>query len=554
MSEDKVIVPTRDELKVLDFDSEHTHDLIRQAQESDAADKKLTIRGAIKKYKKACFWAMILSTSLIMEGYDLVIITSFYGQTQFQTRFGTYDAALQKYAISAEWQSVLSNSAVIGQLVGLVINTFAQDRFGCRPTMMFFMFWMVITIFIPFFAPSLSVLAFGEFMCGIPWGVFQTLSTSYASEVVPTVLRPYVTAYVCMCWGAGILLSSGVVRAVVNVSGDLGWRLPFAIQWVWPIPLFIAAYLAPESPWNCIRRGKHDEARKSLARLRQETPERDQQVESSLAYIVYTTELEKRETEDARFVDCFKGTNLRRTEINCVVWAAQILCGNAILGFSVEFLEAAGFTEVQAFDLNISLSASYIIGGLICWVLMPRLGRATLYMGGMAFMFCCLVAIGALGFYSSTQSQLAVGILLVISTLCNMTTIGPVCYPIVAETPSGRLRYKTITIGRFVYNVTGIFSNSVTPRMVSATSWNWGAKAGLFYAGTNLLCNIWCWFRLPETKDRTFGEIDLMFDNHVPARKFKYTTVDQFAVGVTEKSFVGSVSEKQDHAAVHEVM
>ncbi len=67
------------------------------------------------------------------------------------------------------------------------------------------------------------------------------------------------------------------------------------------------------------------------------------------------------------------------------------------------------------------------------------------------------------------------------------------------------------------------------------TGWNWGAKAGLFYAGTNLLCNIWCWFRLPETKDRTFGEIDLLFDNRVPARKFKYTKVDR-----ESPSFIGS--------------
>ncbi|MBE3048138.1 hypothetical protein IMZ48_37660 [Candidatus Bathyarchaeota archaeon] len=58
-------------------------------------------------------------------------------------------------------------------------------------------------------------------------------------------------------------------------------------------------------------------------------------------------------------------------------------------------------------------------------------------------------------------------------------------------------------------------------------TWGWGAKAGLFYAGTNLLCNIWCWSRLSDTKDRTFGEIDLLFDNKVPARKFKYTKVDR---------------------------
>lgn len=89
--------------------------------------------------------------------------------------------------------------------------------------------------------------------------------------------------------------------------------------------------------------------------------------------------------------------------------------------------------------------------------------------------------------------------------------------------------------------------------MICFPDWNWGAKAGLFYAGTNLLCNIWCWFRLPETKDRTFGEIDLMFDNHVPARKFKYTTVDQFAVNGAGKSSAVSISEKNGHEHAEEV-
>ncbi|PYH95632.1 general substrate transporter [Aspergillus ellipticus CBS 707.79] len=504
-------------------------DLIQRAQQSDAADRNLTVLQAVRKYKKAVFWAMFLSTSLVMEGYDLVIITSFYGQTQFQNRFGIADPATGTKTIPASWQSGLSNSSVVGQLAGLLVNAYTQDRFGCRPTLMFFMAWMAIMIFIPVFAPSLPILAWGEAMCGIPWGVFQTLSTTYASEVVPTAVRPYVTAYVCMCWGAGILLSSGVVRAVTNLDSDLGWRLPFMLQWIWPVPLFIGAYLAPESPWNSVRRGKLDQARHSLTRLRGDTPEKESEVEMTLAYIMHTTELEKSETANASFLDCFRGTNLRRTEINCVVWAAQILCGNAILSYSVVFLEAAGFSEVQAFDLNIALSSCYIIGGIICWLLFPHLGRATIYMAGLSLMFVCLIVIGALGWGSGSGAQMAVGILLVVSTLINMITVGPACYPIVAETPSGRLRYKTIVIGRFVYNLTSIFQNSVTPRMLSATAWNWGAKAGLFYAGTNLLCNIWCWFRLPETKDRSFGEIDLLFENGVPARKFKYSTVDQFS-------------------------
>ncbi|OKL57255.1 hypothetical protein UA08_07421 [Talaromyces atroroseus] len=534
------------ELKNFSLDDPNSVELIHHAQESDAADRQLTIRQALKKYPKAVFWALFLSTSLIMEGYDTVIITSFYGQTQFQDRFGTYSASTGTKTISAAWQSGLTNSSAVGQLVGLLINAYAQDRFGCRPTMMFFMAWMAVMIFIPFFAPSLPILAWGEAMCGVSWGVFQTLSTTYACEVVPTVLRPYVTAYVCMCWGAGILLSSGVVRAVASIDGNLGWRLPFAIQWVWPVPLFIGAYFAPESPWNAVRRGKLEIAKKSLTRLRQNSPDKEREVEAALAYLRHTTQLEKAETENASFFECFRGTNLRRTEINCVIWAAQILCGNAILSYSVVFLEAAGFSELQAFNLNISLSACYIVGGIICWLLFPHFGRATIYMAGLSFMFFCLVAIGGLGWSESRDAELAVGILLVISTLCNMITVGPACYPIVAETPSGRLRYKTIVIGRFVYNLANIFNNSVTPRMIDADSWNWGAKTGLFYAGTNLLCNIWCWFRLPETKDRTFGEIDLLFENNVPARKFKYTKVDQFTHQAAEK---GQLDEEKPGVA-----
>lgn len=118
-----------------------------------------------------------------------------------------------------------------------------------------------------------------------------------------------------MCWGAGILLSSGVVRAMVDVDGDLGWKLPFGLQWVWPIPLMAVAYFAPESPWNAFRRGNIVEAKRSLARLQATGADVETNVKAGLAYIEYTTNLEKAETESASYLECFKGINLRRTEI-----------------------------------------------------------------------------------------------------------------------------------------------------------------------------------------------------------------------------------------------
>jgi len=90
---------------------------------------------------------------------------------------------------------------------------------------------------------------------------------------------------ICLTVIFSILLSSGVVRAVAGIPGDLAWRMPFVLQEIWPIPLFIAAYFAPESPWNAVRRGQMDEARHSLMRLSQDTPNKEHEVDAALAYI-----------------------------------------------------------------------------------------------------------------------------------------------------------------------------------------------------------------------------------------------------------------------------
>jgi SP family general alpha glucoside:H+ symporter-like MFS transporter len=87
------------------------------------------------------------------------------------------------------------------------------------------------------------------------------------------------------------------------------------LQWVWPVPLAIGAFLAPESPWNAIRRGNYAQARNSLMRLRAHGQNEEVSVDNTMAYMVHVTRLEQAETAGAGYAECFKGTNLRRTEI-----------------------------------------------------------------------------------------------------------------------------------------------------------------------------------------------------------------------------------------------
>lgn len=74
-TEQITIVPTERELNHFQLNDPTTIELITRAQTSYEADHKLTIRQAIKKHKTAVFWALILSFALVMESYDVVVVS-----------------------------------------------------------------------------------------------------------------------------------------------------------------------------------------------------------------------------------------------------------------------------------------------------------------------------------------------------------------------------------------------------------------------------------------------------------------------------------------------
>lgn len=75
---------------------------------------------------------------------------------------------------------------------------------------------------------------------------------------------------------------------------------------------------------------------------------------------------------------------------------------------------------------------------------------------------------------------------------------------------------------------------------MNPTAWNASGKTGFFWGGTALLTFIWAYFRLPETKGRTYEELDILFARKISARKFASENVDAYethvVTEVTEKS------------------
>lgn len=177
-----------------------------------------------------------------------------------------------------------------------------------------------------------------------------------------------------------------------------------------------------------------------------------------------------------------------------------------------------------------------LFGTLVSWrALMPYFGRRRIYLCGMATLCCILFIIGILETHPSTSVGLGQASLTMIWTFVFQLSVGQLGWAIPAEMGSTRLRQKTIVCARNSYYVINVVAGVIEPYMLNPTEWNLKGYTGFFWGTTALFTFIWAWFRLPESKGRSFEDLDLLFAKEVPARKFATYEVDAFDEGETRQ-------------------
>ena len=414
-------------------------------------------------------------------------------------------------------------------VIGGFINGWASARWGYRRVVQVALGLLTGFIFVSFFAQRVEMLLVGQMLCGLTWGVYATTGPAYASEVCPLALRGYLTVYVNLCWAMGQFLAAGVLRGMLQYENQWGWRVPIAVQWAWPLPIIAVLFFAPDSPWWLAKKGRYEDAERALMRLSTRTQE---QCRATLAQMRHTIELESHIQSDSSYLDCFRGSNLRRTEICMVVFAGQQLCGAAFAYTPTYFFLQAGVSTENSFTVSIGSTAMAFVGTILSWGLLAYIGRRTLYFGGIVMACCSLLIVGICSVASASQASTwaQVAFILIWKLIYSMT-VGPICYAIISETSAVRLRPQTVVIARNTYAIVQITSSILNPYMINPIEWNWKGKTGFFWFATGAITSVWAYFRLPETKDRTYEELDVLFHNKISAREFGKTNVDAFAHG-----------------------
>lgn len=156
-------------------------------------------------------------------------------------------------------------------------------------------------------------------------------------------------------------------------------------------------------------RDRHESAKKSMAKLYNEDCEREERY----AYLVQTIAEEKENNaDDASFLECFQGTDLKRTMTILFLFAAVNVGGGPFLSQSIYFLITVGLPTVHIFDISVGGFGLAIVIIIIAELGMRKIPRDKVFLGGCLVNFAFMLIVGCLYYAKGTGPTWAIAVLM----------------------------------------------------------------------------------------------------------------------------------------------
>lgn len=476
---------------------------------------------AVRANPRAILWCCYALFTCIMYGYDVLAGAIVIAIARFRQDYGSpFEGA---YVIPAKWQLAFTGASFAGLIVSSVITGFCAKRFGRQVCMAGAYMITVLAVFLQFFSDgSLRIFCVSKFFTGMPLGTFITIAPTYCSEIAPLVVRSTTTAAVSWCSTFGQLLAYAVMCRTSLYDSPNSYRIIFAVQWGFAAVALIILPFFPESPYHLVTQGKIEKAKRNMVRIN--GPGFD--IEGSLSSIQVAIDAEKN-AEKVGFAECFRGTNRLRTFIGVSIF---FICANSgtawVMGFMSYFMILGGMNPNNAYVASVGLCILQLGGNMASWVVIEKFGRRKTCVWGTFTLIVSLIMIGIMSVVRVKSAIIAQVAFMGVWSFAYQATIGGASWVVLTEVPTSALRGHTQSLGTLTTGLTGMFWSFVLPYCVNPDEANMGGKVAFMYGGMLLLCFFPVYWYYPETKGRTFAEIDLLFNMGIPPRKFHKTKLE----------------------------
>ncbi len=428
--------------------------------------------------------ASISALGGMLFGYDIGVIS------------GAILFVQKQFSLSARMEEIVVSSVLLGSLAGAAAGGVLADRLGRRR--------LLIAAAIVFglggvgaaLATSTPLLICARVIAGIAIGVASFVAPLYISEIAPVEIRGKLVSINQFAITIGIVISYLVDYAF---AGSGAWRWMFAVAVVPAAAFGIGLIFIPDSPRWLAGRGRLDQARAVLNKIR--NPD---QVASELSDIQESLGRQK-----GNWSELWSPVLRSAMIVGIGLAIAQQITGiNTVIYYAPTIFKFAGLTSSSAAILaSVGVGLVNVLLTVVAMQLIDRVGRRPLLLISLAGMAASLALLGlafSLPQFKSVLGWVSIGSLMAFVG-SYAVGLGPVFWLILSEIYPLRIRGRAMSVGTAV-NWTGNLLVALTFLTLTKAL----GKPGTFwlFGGVTIAAWFFAFFLVPETKGKTLEQIE----------------------------------------------
>ncbi|KAF2087947.1 putative sugar transporter [Saccharata proteae CBS 121410] len=491
--------------------------------------------------------ALIVCPSFILFGYNQAGLGGLITESDWNKTFpeiDTADTTGAKESHNSTIQGLVVAVFTLGALVGALSCSYTGDKFGRRAIIFAGAICTLIGEVLECSSFSLAQFIVGRVILGAGVGMLSATVPVWQSETSGAKNRGKHVVLDGLFISFGYTLESWIDLGFFTYGDSpKSWRPPLAIPIAFSILLICAIYFFPESPRWLVRKNRMDQAKETLAALKN-LEEDSFEVQAELAGIAMS--LEETSAGATSLKDMLKmGEDklLYRFLLCIVLQFFQQMSGTNLISVytTIIFQDNLGLGAEQARALSGGALTWKFLSSFVAFFTIDRFGRRAVFMFSGAGMSLCMVALCiATSFGKENHSaQIAAGVFIYLFNFFVPIGFLGANFLYCTEVAPIRLRVAMSSISTANHWLWNFVVTMITPVALA----NIGYRYYIIYAVIGFLIPVSVYFFYPETMGRNLEELDLLFRESPSvmatvkfAKKKPRSTPAEFALGKEEAS------------------
>ena len=399
------------------------------------------------------------------------------------------------FGLSTGMKEVVVASLLLGAVAGAMSGGPVVDRLGRKRTLLLVSAVFTAGALLSAVAVDVAMLIVARVVLGLAIGASSLVVPAYIAEIAPPALRGRLVSMNQLMITIGIFVSYLVGYAFAEMQG---WRWMLGLAAVPSLAMLIGLLFLGESPRWLLARGRTDEARAELLRTRSA-----QEVDAEIDEITVAM----REESKFSYRDLFRPGLRPAVLLGFAVAATNQLVGvNAVIYYAPTILQQAGLGASASILSSVGIGAVNMVFTAIALLMIDRVGRRPLLIGGTSVVIVVLFGLGALYLLPSVQGLglwLTGGLMLYEAAFA--ASLGLAIWLINSEVFPTAVRGKASSVGTVTHWALDFLISISVLTLISALT-----ETGLFwiYGVLGIIGLAYLYRNLPETKGRSLEDIE----------------------------------------------